>query len=221
MNFLIKKLPQTFFFVLLGLAMGQVIAAEKTAIYRITFENLWNEVDHLGFPGNAHFSNIVTVNHNNDYRLFALGEVATSGMEDLAELGATRKITREINEQIDLGLVEQLILADALFPRRDGPSLSFEIEASKEFPFLSFATMIAPSPDWIVGIDSLELFQDGEFIESHFEELFAINAGTESGDFGGNFSLRNAATDPIEEMSFLEGNGFEKPFARVFIERIR
>lgn len=217
-----KFKTQLFFFIFMSIFWQQsAFSAEGEATYRVSFQSLWNQVDHISFPGNAHFSDIIAVNHNADYQLFAIGGFATAGMEDLAELGATRKIIGEINQQIRTGSVTEMVITDAFFPARDGDTVSFEIVVSKDSSLISFATMIAPSPDWIVGIDSFNAIEDGKFVENYEQDLFAINAGTEEGDFGGNFSINNDATRPIDPITFLQGRGLDAPFAKVVIERIK
>ena len=41
--------------------------------------------------------------------------------------------------------------------------------------------MIAPSPDWFVGVSGLDLLATGEWIEQRVIELFPYDAGTDSG----------------------------------------
>ncbi len=44
----------------------------KKARYRLTFTSLWDKGDHLGRPGNAHFSPIVLTVHNEGHRLLPI-----------------------------------------------------------------------------------------------------------------------------------------------------
>jgi hypothetical protein len=202
------------------LTIGQAFSAE-TAVYRVTFKNLWNAADHVSFPGNAHFSDIVAISHNSDFQLFSLGKKVTKGFEDLAELGRTAGILNELQEAQSMGTVDTVTTAPALFPRRDGDTITFEVEVSKEKSLISFATMIAPSPDWVVGVNDLKTLVNGEFIKSFSVDLVAIDAGTEDGDFAGNFSINNRPTTPQKDARLLNHlSGLDLPFATVLIEKL-
>ena len=197
-------------------------AAKETALYEIQFTNLWNKADHVSFPNNAHFSPILAVTHNDDFALFKMGELASAGLEQLAESGATDLLSADIMKAMDMGSAKESQQSAALFPKRDGNHLTMRIRVSSEHDLLSFATMIAPSPDWIVGVDSLDTHVDGAFIQSAEFELFALNAGTEEGDFAGNFSINNRATNPAQPLASLDHiPGLAMPFAKVKIVKIQ
>jgi hypothetical protein len=53
--------------------------------------------------------------------------------------------------------------------------------------------MIAPSPDWFVGVDSLNLFEDGNFVDEKTVVLFAFDAGTDNGT---TYTSPNNPSDP-------------------------
>jgi hypothetical protein len=52
--------------------------------------------------------------------------------------------------------------------------------------------MIAPSPDWFVGVSGLSLYQNGQWLEEKVVELFPYDAGTDSGN---TYASRN---EPME-----------------------
>ena len=82
--------------------------------------------------------------------------------------------------------------------------------------------MIAPSPDWVVGVDSLNLLDDdGEFIKDTGDiMLFAYDAGTEGPDVGGNFSINGTATAKSNTHCQAAGSGFKSPFAMIRLKKI-
>ena len=81
--------------------------------------------------------------------------------------------------------------------------------------------MIAPSPDWVVGINDFNTFRNGQFVKSIAIDLIAIDAGTEDGDFAGNFSITNTPTSPQQEAGLLNQlSGLDLPFATVLIEKM-
>ena len=68
------------------------------------------------------------------------------------------------------------------------------ITASGKYSQASFIAMIAPSPDWFVGVHGVELCgSDGKWKESMSMYLPAWDAGTDSGM---NFTSENAPTLP-------------------------
>ena len=210
------------FIVALLFILNVNLAYASKAIYKVTIESNWNQMAHLGLPGNAHFSPIVAINHNANYSVFKPGMKATNGFEQLAELGRSRNLVREIKKQKRMGNVGQYIVTQNQFVLRQ-PTQIFEIEVTKKHPYISFVSMIAPSPDWVIGLEPIKLYsKSANFCETVIEkDLFAYDAGTEEGDFGGNFSLNNQATSPLGALSMLTGTGFNEKFATLIIERIQ
>jgi Spondin_N len=81
--------------------------------------------------------------------------------------------------------------------------------------------MIAPSPDWFVGIDSYNLIQNGKWINDITIPVYGYDAGTEDGDV---FGYANPATVPQQPINLMtptnasviaNGNIVIAPFARV------
>jgi hypothetical protein len=52
---------------------------------------------------------------------------------------------------------------------------------SEDCPAVSVVTMIAPSPDWFVGVSALNLLEDGVWVDKMVVELLPYDAGTDSG----------------------------------------
>lgn len=208
-------------FIALLFSFSGTAFASESATYRVTITSNWNVQDHLDLPGRAHFSPVVAVSHSRDYALLPMGGLATPGLEDVAELGQTDAINAEIDDAIDRDVVGDLVITENQFVR-DQVMQEFEVIVTSDKPFLSFVSMIAPSPDWVIGIDSLSLYRPsmGFISEVISMPLYAINAGTEDGDRGGNFSLRNSETRPQEPISRLFGSGFDVKFATVEIELV-
>lgn len=206
--------------VLLFMISTSVFGAQ-TATYQVTITSNWNVDSHLGLPGPAHFSPVVAVSHNSDYSVFPVGQTATKGFERVAELGDSTILVREIKKAKKKGKVGSYIVTENQFVREQ-VSQTFEVKVTKKHPYLSFVSMIAPSPDWVIGLPSTKLFSktNGFTEEAISLDLFAYDAGTEEGDFGGNFSLNNRATNPLESLSILTGRGFNDKFATLLIERI-
>lgn len=63
---------------------------------------------------------------------------------------------------------------------------------------LSFIVRIVPSPDWFVGIDSLNLCEGDNWIENISLDLYPYDAGTDSGF---TFSSPNFETIPQDKIT--------------------
>ena len=96
------------------------IFGQSTANYNITLTNYWNASDHsIGttFPSsNAHFSKLVGVNHNDNVTFLQMGNTATLGVENIAELGSNNEFkNNEVQPAIDTNNAEQYIDGADLF----------------------------------------------------------------------------------------------------------
>ena len=196
-----------------ALALGLIAAlsapalartATQTATYRVRFEATWSPATHPGaFPGGAHFSPLVGATHGPGVTFWQPGGLATPGIETMAETGGTGPLNAEVNGAIGAGTAGSLLSGPSLFGLPAATVDTFVID--QDFPLVTLVTMIAPSPDWFVGVHGLELFEDGNWVESKVVELMPYDAGTDSGL---NFNSVNADTNPQEPIAVLAG-----PFA--------
>ena len=107
--------------------------------------------------------------------------------------GSTGTLESEINAQITAKKAWKLI-----FPRGSlGPEevqAGIDVEVTANFSKVSIITMLAPSPDWFIGIDSLDLCNNGTWRQNwEVTMLPPWDAGTEEGN---QFLSSNVATDP-------------------------
>ena len=65
----------------------------------------------------------------------------------------------------------------------------------RDFPLVTVVSMLAPSPDWFVGVAGLSLLEDGDWVDERVATLFAYDAGTDSGT---TYTSPNADTSPPE-----------------------
>jgi len=166
-----------------------VLLAEVTT-YTLTFEGRW--ANDLTRPSNAHFSPFIGSTHNAQGGFTAIGQLASTGVEDVAEIGSTGALRNEISDLIMAGNADQLIARAG----GSGPveTLSMDIEVDSDFALLSVITMIAPSPDWFVGVQGLNLLDgNGNWINHIALDLNNYDAGTEDGI---GFSTSNSPSDP-------------------------
>ncbi len=166
------------------------------AEFQITFEASWTLQP---LPGNAHFSPLIGATHSAADEIFSVGTMVSPGVENVAELGVTNLLQSEINQKIANGTVGELILR----PGNVGPAntVTVDFTADSENSLVSMLTMIAPSPDWFVGMNSIDLRDENGWIEEVEIVLNSYDAGTEEGD---TFSLANPATNPQSVVAGLD-----------------
>jgi hypothetical protein len=152
----------------------------KPAKYRLTFDATWSAATHpTDFPPNPHFSGLIGAAHRPDVRLWEVGELASPGIKNMAETGVKSPLNAEINELIAAGDACVQISGEGIHPSPGMVTVVFEV--SEDCPAVSVVTMIAPSPDWFVGVSAVNLLKDGAWVDEKVIELFPYDAGTDSG----------------------------------------
>ena len=175
------------------------LTCSGSATYTFSFTPEWTAASHpIDYPGNPHFSPFVGATHNTDVTLWQTGSLATSGIQQVAETGGTSTLANEINAARGLGSADQLILDSSGIPASQvtaGTTRSIEFTVNPGHTVFSIISMIAPSPDWFVGLSNIELCQNGEWISEFSREAFTYDAGTDSGV---TYTSANEVTDPAE-----------------------
>lgn len=167
-------------------------AAPMRAQYRVSFTASWSRATHpQDFPGNPHFSGIIGATHLPDFRMFESGVLASDGIESMAELGSKSPLDAGLMRAIDEANAEHLISGGGIAVSPGTVSQTFE--ASQDFPAVSVTLMLAPSPDWFVGLNAVRLFDDGQWVESLTLDAFPYDAGTDSGE---SYDSRDQDTSP-------------------------
>lgn len=179
--------------------------AQSIATYTITFTGTWNPTDHtqggISFPSSDHWSDLVGATHNADVKFWETGQMATLGVEDVAERGDNDEFLNEVNDAISVGDADQWLQKSFEIPNIATSSATLmNITVSEDFPLLTLITMIAPSPDWFAGIRDVSLRNGGNWESSITIDLFPYDAGTEEGV---NYSTSNSATSPQETITSL------------------
>ena len=182
--------------------------AEPEATYQVTFNATWNAASpHAhpegvdGFPAGAHFSALIGAVHSADVQLWQPGESASPGIEQMAEEGRVAALEAEANS---LDGTRQFLIGDGL-PRTPGQVVLEDVLFTQAASRLTLVTMIAPSPDWFVGITGLDLFEDGVWLTTRTIDLHPYDAGTEEGT---GYSTTNAPTDPQQPITRLSDHSF-------------
>jgi hypothetical protein len=156
------------------------VAAPVAARYRATFQATWAAATHpLDFPASAHFSPLVGGTHNSQVTFWRDGSNATDGVKDMAERGVTSTLSTEISAAISAGTAQHVFIGGNV-PVSPG-SATAEFDISQNHPLVTLVSMIAPSPDWFVGVSSVPLFQAGQWIGEVRFNLDPWDAGTDGG----------------------------------------
>ncbi len=205
----------------------QILSAQEVFLpesvqYQVTFESFWSAETHpYEFPGaSAHFSGLIGATHKSDYKMWQTGALASPGIENMAETGGKSPLRNEIMDAIAAGDAEVILSGDGLGNSPSSVSLTFE--ASRQFPFVSLVSMIAPSPDWFVGVSGVNLIRNGQWLDELSVTLFAYDSGTDNGDA---YFSANSDTVPKQPVSRLEVlpflvNDRVEPIGRLVFQRL-
>ena len=167
-------------------------------VYEVTFESYWDAQSHpTDFPSGAHFSPMCILSHNYIGRLYKVDSFATPGIKAMAETGATTPLDEEANLQIARSHVLDWATGSSF--NSPGSDKQF-IGVSQGFPLVSVVSMIAPSPDWFVANQNINLFFKGEWLQTHTVEAIAYDAGTDVGTTYTSANQPNAITQVISKI---------------------
>ncbi len=175
------------------------IYSQSVAVYDITFTSVWNTNDHGTLPSGAHWSSLVGANHANENEFWQLNTQASNAIKNVAELGNNAALQQEIETSINANNTEQLFLMSSVNTATGAVTIS-DVEINENYPLLTLVSMIAPSPDWFIGINSFNLRENNDWLNNATIDLFAYDAGTDSGT---NYSSSNMETIPQENITSL------------------
>ncbi len=187
-----------------------------SASYRMTFQGVWTRsVTPDGVPGRAHFSPLIGAVHDEQTSFWRPGGRASPQMERVAELGLQANLRALMSRDPHV-----LTVLEKNLPGGGRASTTIEFQADKAYPLVTLVTMIAPSPDWFVGVSGLSLLDaEGDWSSSLHIDLFPYDAGTEEGT---GFSLDNPPTVPQGTITSIRGTGrfTDRPIATLTLERL-
>lgn len=159
------------------------------AHYKITVTGKW-QTPQFGVPPNVHFTYFAGMVHNVNGSLWNPGSNASLGLKNVAETGGLAQIIQECDSM----LAQNNAIAHIAFPPPSATgTVSSNIYCNDRYSFVSFASMIAPSPDWFIGVHSLNLYINDKWVTDTLINLFVFDAGTKEGDA---FSMTGPATIP-------------------------
>jgi hypothetical protein len=200
---------------------------EQSANFRITFTSLWSETNFATVPGGDHFSGLVGGMHNASVSFWSPGTLASTGIKNMAEGGSKTVLLQEVQSAITAGSAQQTLSGYGLGGA--GSQITLDFSAQRSHPLITITSMIAPSPDWFVGLHDQSLLQgNDDWVESMTFELVSYDAGTDS---GATFTAGNLITSPPEPIFLIPATdpnfaptagppGEPIPIARMVITRL-
>ncbi len=177
---------------------------EELVRYQVQFKGTWTTASlaqGVSIPSGAHFTTMVGAAHSSSVTFWESGGTATSGIESVAETGGTSTFRSEVNSAITAKTAREWINVGSgllTFTRTS----SFDV--SESFPLVTLISMVAPTPDWFVGVSNLSLHDGSDWVDRKEVDLFPYDAGTEDGS---GFSLSNPNTNPRQTITSIRNTG--------------
>jgi hypothetical protein len=169
-----------------------------TITYEVDFNATWSAQSHPGaYPGGAHFSALIGGVHSPAVGFWAPGALASAGIEQMAEIGGTSALRNEVQTAISAGSALAVIQGSGV---NSPGGMSVMVDVTPEFPLVTLVAMVAPTPDWFIGVHGFDLRPGGIWTQQATVDLYAYDAGTEEGS---GFSLSNPATSPPQPIALL------------------
>lgn len=168
----------------------------SSATYQVTVTGKWNATD-FGVPPGVHFTRIAGAVHNKETSLWKEGALASRSIEYIAENGFSDPLWAQVDSLITNGKALMKIAGST--PPATGISV-FTVNADTKFPLISFASMLAPTPDWFFGVSDLSLYRNRSWISDTTIQLYSFDGGTEEGDV---FGYNNPETVPQQPIRLL------------------
>ena len=173
-----------------------VFGQEGQATYRVTFQSTWSAQTHpTSFPSSPSFSGFAGAAHTLGSTLWAPGQLATFGLQQLAETGNPQAFLQQAQATIGSQLVGSIGTSTS-------PATTV-FQFTTHQPLLSIAAKLDPSPDWFVGLtDALLPGPFGPGVVVLPAEVY--DAGTDSGV---SYSSPNSPTVPAAPVQVVSTAG--------------
>ena len=170
--------------------------APAWATYTATFDATWSAETHpQSFPGSAHWSGLIGGTHDDQAAFWTPGELASTGIKQMAEWGSQPALAGEVEAQITAGHAGVVIQGGGISVSPGQVSVSFTI--GPDHPLVTIVSMIAPSPDWFAGARGVSLLDGDIWLDEVVVDLYPYDAGTDSGTSYGSGDVVTSPPVPI------------------------
>eukprot|EP00794_Sanderia_malayensis_P012680 gene12680-13981_t len=171
-----------------------------SATYRLKFLGKWTNTRHpKHHPGRfAYFSSLIGASHANDFVLWRIGHLASSGIRKMSEFGSYADLQREI--RLNGARIKSSIQTLPIPSCCKSGKTSFKTDRYRHL--FSAMSRLTPSPDWNVGVDSLDLcdHENCKWKKKIELDLQPWDAGTDSGI---TYMAPNQETTPAELIHYI------------------
>lgn len=134
--------------------------SDAGASYRVTLTTTWTSTDFpANFPAGAHFTTLIGGTHSDQVIFWDPGQNASLGIERVAEDGTTGSLSAEFEAAKTDGKAEYIIASGSV---STAGTTVLEFDINKLFPLVTLASMVAPSPDWFIGVHGAPLFDEAK-----------------------------------------------------------
>ncbi|KAK0080598.1 hypothetical protein PV325_013676 [Microctonus aethiopoides] len=170
------------------------------AKYSLIMEGIWSNITHpKDFPFSAwltHFSDLIGASHESSFSFWGQDHIATDGFRQLAEWGSATGLETELRAKSRH--LRTLVKAAGLWYPNVNTNTSTNFRVDRKHPLLSVASMLGPSPDWVVGVSKLNLCEKNcTWKKSMVINLYPWDSGTDNGI---SYMSPNSETKPREKM---------------------
>ena len=129
-------------------AVNWVSGATQTAKYTVTFVATWSAATHpTNFPASAHFSGLIGGTHNASVSFWTPGQLASLGIEKMAEEGDKLTLQGEVQTAINAATAGVVISGNGISPSPGSVSQSFTIQSSRAYSISISSVPISGSTD--------------------------------------------------------------------------
>ena len=169
-------------------------------VYTVRMISTWNDDLQPNFhPNGSHLSPMIAWSHGLKDTIFKSGDTASEGMEIMAETGALKVLTEEIQALIAKGDILDHGVGEVFFTPGEE---EVQVTVSRDAPYVTVVSMIAPSPDWFVSARNIKLYDQGKWMERILIPAPLYDAGTDDGE---EFTSADKDTQPKQPIGRFAG----------------
>jgi hypothetical protein len=200
------------------------VVSDYTAQYQVVFNATWSQQTHpFNWTTNAHWSGLVGGVHNSGTNFFRDGTLASEGIRLMSELGQKPQLLAEVGGAITNGTALFQLSGGGIRPSPGTVSLTFPQPMTRDYPLVTLCSMIAPSPCWFVGVDSLNMISNGSWRTNVVITLYGMDAGTQTSNmtYEGPYTVNSPHVPTILMTGFPAlQNGVIVPFGTFTFTRL-
>ncbi|MFO1500521.1 MAG: spondin domain-containing protein [Verrucomicrobiota bacterium] len=132
------------------------VLADYTARYEVIFDATWSQTTHpQDWPAPGHWSGLVGAVHNDRVQFFQEGQTASEGIRLMAERGQQDTLLNEVAPALQSGAAQFQLRGQGISVSPGMARLTFPEPVRRDWPLVTLCSMVAPSPDWFVGVAGL------------------------------------------------------------------